>query len=98
VSNNQPNNRDSSTPLTSKGTVEEPTDNNLGENVNFNPTPENEKNTENTENRENPVVRNIKSQTKKPFNLETEVGKLRIVVLLSKLAKHDAYRSQNNWN
>jgi len=53
-----------------------------------NPTPEQEKNVE------NPAVLNTRTQTKKPFNLEKEVGKLKIVVPLSELAKHDVYRSQ----
>ena len=53
-----------------------------------------DKNTENPENRENPTVRNTKAQTKKPFNLEAEVGKLKVVVPLSELAKHDAYQEQ----
>lgn len=88
VSDNQPNNGDSSTPLTTKGTIEKPPENNLGENANLNPTPKKEKN---IENRENPTVRNIKSQTEKPFNLETEAGKLKIVVPLSESAKHDTY-------
>jgi len=42
----------------------------------------------------NLVVRNTRTQTKKPFNIETEVGKLKIVVPLSELAKHDVYGSQ----
>ena len=52
--------------------------------------PEEEKNAKNS------VVRNTKTQTEKSFNIETEVGKLKIVVLLSELAKHDVYRSQIN--
>ena len=55
-----------------------------------NPTPEEERNAE------NPSVRNTRTQTKKPFNLEIEVGKLKIVVPLSKLARDDVYRSQIN--
>lgn len=30
----------------------------------------------------------------KPFNLKTEIGKLKIVIPLSELAKHDVYREQ----
>jgi len=30
----------------------------------------------------------------KPFNLETEIGKLKIVIPLSELDKHDVYREQ----
>jgi hypothetical protein len=76
--------------------VEEPPEVDLGESTNHDSTPEKEKNIENTENRENTVVRNPKAQIEKPFNLETEVGKLKIVVPLSELAKHDAYRTQIN--
>ena len=32
----------------------------------------------------------------KPFNLETEISKLKISVPLSELAKHDIYRQQIN--
>lgn len=59
-----------------------------------NPTPEKEKNPENIAEKENPTIQNTRTQTEKPFNLETEVGKLKIVVQLSELAKHDVYRSQ----
>ena len=39
-------------------------------------------------------MQNTKTQTEKPFNLEAEIGKLKIAVPLSELAKHDVYRSQ----
>ena len=58
--------------------------------------PEKDKNTDKTEDKENPTFRNLRTQTEKPFNLEAEVGKLKIVVPLSELAKHDVYRSQIN--
>ena len=53
-----------------------------------NPTPEEDKNTE------NPAIRNTRTQTKKPFNLEIEVRKLKIVVSLLELAKHNVYKIQ----
>lgn len=49
-----------------------------------------EKNTE----KDNPIVQNTKNQTQKPFNLETEIGKLKIAIPLSELSKHDVYRGQ----
>lgn len=61
-----------------------------------NPTPKKEINTMNTYEKENPAVWNARTQSKKPFNLEAEAGKLKIVVPLSELAKHDVYRSQIN--
>jgi len=79
--------------------VEEPPKVDLGESTNQDSTPKNEKNIENIENienRENTAARNPKIQIEKPFNLETEVGKLKISIPLSKLAKHDAYRTQIN--
>jgi len=30
----------------------------------------------------------------KPFNLEAEIGKLKVAIPLSELAKHDVYRQQ----
>jgi len=53
-----------------------------------NPSPEKRENVENS------AVWNTRSQTEKSFNLETKIGKLKIVVPLSELAKHDVYRSQ----
>ena len=96
VSDNQPNDKPPSTSLPSKGNVVEPPKVDLGETADHNPSPKKEKNIENIENREYTTVRNPKAQTEKPFNLETEVGKLKIVVPLSELAKHDAYQNQIN--
>jgi len=33
-------------------------------------------------------------KVEKPFNLETKIGKLKIAIPLSKLAKHEVYREQ----
>jgi len=40
------------------------------------------------------MIPNTKFQTEKPFNIETEIGKLNIAIPLLELAKHDAYRGQ----
>jgi len=37
---------------------------------------------------------NAKTQSKKPFDLEAEIGKLKISIPLAELAKHDVYRQQ----
>lgn len=71
--------------------MEEPTEVELEELANNDSTPEKEKSTENTENKENIVVLNPKVHVEKPFNLETEVGKLKLILPLFELAKHDAY-------
>jgi len=62
VYDNQLNNKQPSTSLPSKRTVEEPPKVDLGESVNHDPTPEKEKNIENTGNRENTDVQNPKAQ------------------------------------
>lgn len=93
VSDNQPNNIQPSTSVPSKGNAEEPPKVDLEATSSHNPTPAKERNTENTSEKENPTVRNTRTQTEKPFNLESEVGKLKIVVPLFELTKHDVYRS-----
>jgi len=40
------------------------------------------------------AIVNAKTPLEKPFNLEAEIGKLRISIPLSELAKHDVYRQQ----
>lgn len=37
---------------------------------------------------------NTKTQSEKPFDLEVEIGKLKIAIPLSKLAKHEIYKQQ----
>jgi hypothetical protein len=44
--------------------------------------------------RKNLPVTILKLQSEKPFNLEAEIGKLKISIPLSELAKHDVYRQQ----
>jgi hypothetical protein len=45
-------------------------------------------------NKERTVTHNPKTQSEKPFDLETEIGKLKIAIPLSELAKHDIYKQQ----
>jgi len=45
-------------------------------------------------NKENVVTHNTKVQIEKPFDLEAEIGKLKVAIPLSELAKHDIYKKQ----
>eukprot|EP00253_Pinus_taeda_P028367 PITA_28367 len=49
---------------------------------------------ENSINKEKVVTHNTKIQTERPFDLEAEIGKLKIAIPLSELAKHDIYKQQ----
>lgn len=49
---------------------------------------------ENSLNKEKTVTHNTKIQTERPFDLEAEIGKLKIAIPLSELAKHDIYKQQ----
>ena len=51
-------------------------------------------NTENTLEKEKSVIANAKIPLEKPFNLEAEIGKIKISIPLSELAKHDVYKQQ----
>ena len=51
-------------------------------------------NTENTLDKEKSATANARIPLEKPFNLEEEIGKLKISIPLSELAKHDVYRQQ----
>jgi len=44
--------------------------------------------------KEKSTVINAKNSLEKPFSLEAEIGKLKISIPLSELAKHDVYRQQ----
>lgn len=90
VSDNQPNNEKPSTPLLSKETMEEPSKVDLGKSTNHHSNPEKKKDIENR------TAQNPRAQIEKSFNLEAEVSKLKIFVLLSELAKHDVYQTQIN--
>jgi len=46
--------------------------------------------------REKSASHNTKTQLEKPFNLEAEIGNLKIYIPLSELAKHEVYRQQIN--
>jgi len=93
ISDEQQIDRQPSTSIPSKGDVEEPSEFDLKATSANNTTPDIERNTENPAEQENPTSRNTKIQSEKPFNLETEIGKLKIAIPLSELAKHDVYRS-----
>lgn len=59
-------------------------------------SPDKEKNMENTPKKEKSAVHKTRIQVEKPFNLETVIGKIKIAMPLSELAKHEAYREQIN--
>ena len=61
-----------------------------------NNTHDEEKVTENLAEKEKFVAHNTRTQVEKPFNLETEIGKLKIAIPLSELARHEVYRDQIN--
>jgi len=50
--------------------------------------------TKNTVEKEKFVSNNTKTQSEKPFDLEAEIGKLKIAIPLLELAKHDIYKQQ----
>ena len=45
-------------------------------------------------NKEKAATHNTKIQSERPFDLEAEIGKLKVDIPLSELAKHDIYRQQ----
>ena len=45
-------------------------------------------------NKEKVVTHNTKIPSERPFDLEAEIGKLKVVIPLSELAKHDIYRQK----
>ena len=96
MSDNQPNNRQLSTYIPSKGNVEEPPEVEVETTSAHYPIPKKERNINNIDEKENPTIRNARTQTERPFNLEAEVGKLKIFVPFPELAKHDVYGSQIN--
>ena len=50
--------------------------------------------TRNMVEKEKSVSHNTKIQPEKPFDLEAKIGKLKIVIPLSELAKHDIYKQK----
>lgn len=53
-----------------------------------------EKTSKSSVEKEKSISHNTKTQSEKPFDLEAEIGKLKIAIPLSKLAKHDIYKQQ----
>ena len=49
---------------------------------------------ENLVNKEKAVTHNTKTPSERPFDLEAEIGKLKVAIPLSELAKHDIYRQK----
>ena len=45
-------------------------------------------------NKEKAVTHNTKIPSERPFDLEAEIGKLKVAIPLSELAKHDIYKQQ----
>lgn len=58
------------------------------------PQDQDKKQEENLVNKEKTVIHNPKIQSEKPFDLEAEIGRLKVAIPLSVLAKHDIYRQQ----
>ena len=61
------------------------------------PQDQNENQDESSKNsieRERVVNQITKTQSERPFDLEAEIGKLKIAIPLSELAKHDIYKQQ----
>lgn len=62
--------------------------------VNPHNTDKQERITDNSNEKEETAIINTRTPLEKPFNLEAEIGKLKISIPLSELAKHDVYRQQ----
>lgn len=58
--------------------------------------PNEEKVAEDSAEKENSDSHNTRTQVERPFNLETEIGKLKIAIPLSEFARHLVYREQIN--
>ena len=82
--------------LPSKEILNSPLENNVKTGSAHNNTHDEEKVTENTAKKENLATSNTRVQVEKPFNLEIEIGKLKIAIPLSELAKHEVYREKIN--
>jgi len=96
ISDLQPSKNQASTSLPPTEILNSPLENNFKIGSAQNSTHDEEKVTENTTKKENLAACNTRVQVKKPFNLETEIGKLKIAIPLSKLAKHEFYMEQIN--
>eukprot|EP00253_Pinus_taeda_P002880 PITA_02880 len=96
VSDVQPSANPSSTPFLSTKLLHKPLEKEHNSDIPHNSVPTQEKDTQNSAEKEKFYAQNIKIQVEKPFNLETEIGKLKIVIPLSKLAKHEVFRQKIN--
>jgi len=76
----RPPKNQSSTSLPSKEILNSPLENNVKTGSARNNTHDEEKVTENIAKKENLVACNTRVQVEKPFNLETEIGKLKIAI------------------
>lgn len=94
ISDSTPSNNQPSTSFPPKENVEESLEFNFKVDSAHNNTLDREKSIENTTEKENLSARNAKIQIEKTFNLETEIGKLKIAIPLSELAEHDIYRER----
>jgi len=94
ISDSQKIDRQPSTSYPHKGNMEEPPEIHIETTSAHNKIPIKEIYIENAAEKENLATRNAKVQTVKPFSLEAEIGKLKIAIPLSKLAKLDVYREQ----
>jgi len=94
ISDLQPSNNQPSTSFPPKENANISLKSNFKADPVHNNTSNREKTTENTIEKESLAARNAKIQVEKPFNLETEIGKLKMAIPLSVLAKHEVYREQ----
>ena len=96
VSDVQPTKNQTFTCPPTKGNSNSILENNFKTEVPQNNIQNQEKITEDPTEKEKSASHNRKTQLEKPFNLEAEIGKLKITIPLSELAKHEVYRQQIN--
>ena len=90
----QPSKNQPSTSSPPKEKVNNPPENNFKTDPVSNNNSGKQEITEDTAEKENLSARNTKIQVEKLFNLETEIGKLKITIPLFELAKHEVYKEQ----
>jgi len=96
ISELQPSKSQSSIPSPSKENITSSPRNNIKTDLVQNNTHDEEKVTENSAEKDKFAAHNTRTQVEKPFNLEIEIGKLKIAIPLSKLARHEVYREKIN--
>jgi len=96
ISDLQPLKSKSSTPIPSKETVTNSPKNNFKTDLVQNSNHDEKKVTESSAEKEKFAAHNTRTQVGKPFNLETKIGKLKIAIPLSELARHEVYREKIN--